>query len=89
MNDAYRLEYGDKASEQLDHLDRKIARQIVRKLEWLTARVAEHQHETMTGNWSGFFRLRVSDYRVIYSLNHPTKTIEIEAVGHRSDVYRR
>jgi mRNA interferase RelE/StbE len=33
-------------------------------------------------------RLRVGDYRVLYTLEHSVRVITISAVGHRSDVYR-
>ena len=32
-------------------------------------------------------RLRVSDYRVIYTVNPDTKTVTIVAIGHRKDIY--
>jgi mRNA interferase RelE/StbE len=35
-----------------------------------------------------FFRIRVGDYRVIYSINDPHKTIKILDIGHRREVYR-
>lgn len=35
------------------------------------------------------FRLRVGDYRVIYSVDDSSQTVTILAVGHRRDVYRR
>jgi mRNA interferase RelE/StbE len=35
------------------------------------------------------FRLRVGDYRVIYSVDDTSQTVTILAVGHRRDIYRR
>jgi len=35
------------------------------------------------------YRLRVSDYRIIYSIQKNILTIEIVSVGHRRDVYRK
>ena len=32
--------------------------------------------------------LRVGDYRVLYLLEHDTKTISITAIGHRRDIYK-
>lgn len=37
---------------------------------------------------SGFFRLRVGDYRVIYTVNDNILTIRIVAVGNRGDIYK-
>jgi mRNA interferase RelE/StbE len=34
------------------------------------------------------YRLRVGDYRVLYTVSDSARTVEIVAVGHRKDVYR-
>ena len=34
------------------------------------------------------FRLRVGDYRLLYIIDYPGKTIVATAIGHRRDVYR-
>ncbi len=34
------------------------------------------------------FRLRVGDYRVLYTSDDHTQIITIYAIGHRSEVYR-
>lgn len=38
-------------------------------------------------NFEGY-RIRVGDYRILYSLNSETKTIEIFSIGHRKEVYK-
>ena len=35
------------------------------------------------------YRLRVSDYRIIYSIEKNILTVKIISVGHRRDVYRK
>jgi len=34
------------------------------------------------------WRLRVGDYRVLYTLHHEQKTVTVVAAGHRREVYR-
>lgn len=34
------------------------------------------------------YRIRVGDYRILYSVNEEDTLIEIIAIGHRKDVYR-
>lgn len=34
------------------------------------------------------YRLRVGDYRVLYDINDPDKTVILRRVAHRRDVYR-
>jgi len=35
------------------------------------------------------YRLRVGAYRVLYTVNEKEKLLEIYAIGHRKDVYRK
>lgn len=42
--------------------------------------------KALSGEWDGYFRLRVGDFRVIFQIN--PDTIAIVRVRHRSDVYR-
>jgi mRNA interferase RelE/StbE len=35
------------------------------------------------------YRVRVGDYRVIYSVDDAARIVAVEKVGHRGDVYRR
>ena len=38
--------------------------------------------------YDGFFRLRVGDYRVIYSVNNDILLVQVVEVGNRGDVYK-
>ncbi len=35
-----------------------------------------------------YYRLRIGDYRVIYSIDDRAKVIKILSIAHRKDVYR-
>lgn len=41
----------------------------------------------LTANWSGFYKLRVGDYRVIYEFDLELQVIIIIRVGHRREIY--
>lgn len=34
-------------------------------------------------------RIRIGDYRVVYTINHTTKEITINGIDHRSKVYKK
>jgi len=34
------------------------------------------------------YRIRVGDYRILFTLDDATRTVEVVAVGHRRNVYR-
>ena len=35
-----------------------------------------------------FYRIRVGDYRIIYSIDDKNKKVEIMKIGHRREIYR-
>lgn len=40
-----------------------------------------------SGEWEGYWRLRVGEFRVIYEIEDRTPQVTILRVGHRSEVY--
>lgn len=87
MSEPYTIQYTTHALDDLDSLDRAVAKRILRKIERLAENAAIISHYALAGEWAGRFRLRVGDYRVIYTIEHDAHSILIERVGHRSTVY--
>lgn len=85
----YTLHFTDRSVSSLKNLDRTVARRIVQKLEWLADNAAAIAHTPLTGDWQGYYRLRVGDYRVIYRLDHSLRMVVVEIIGHRSEIYDR
>jgi mRNA interferase RelE/StbE len=75
----------DSARAELRAIDRDAAMRILRALT-LFARSGEGDLKALGGQWEGCFRLRIGDYRVIFSAS--PDQIAIRRVRHRSDVYR-
>jgi len=75
----------ESARAELRAIDRETA---IRILHGLTryANTGEGDLKALSGAWEGCFRLRVGDYRVIFSLL--PDEIAIRRIRHRSDVYR-
>lgn len=42
----------------------------------------------LTGEWVGFYRYRIGNYRMIYQVDHEIITVFIVAFGPRGDVYK-
>lgn len=85
----YFVEVTDDADDDLLRLDRQVAQQVIDRLEWLGENAEMVRHQALTGRWRGVYRLRVGDYRVLYTLDHERQLVVVEVIGHRSDVYRR
>jgi mRNA interferase RelE/StbE len=85
----YQVRVLDSAATDLAAIDRDVARRILARLRWLAAHVTELPLEPLAGEFSGFYKLRVGAYRVIYQPLHDEPIIVVHTVGHRRDVYRR
>jgi mRNA interferase RelE/StbE len=83
----YQLTLSQRALETLRGLDKSVAKRIIRKLAWLTENAETVGHEMLTGQWHGYFRWRVGDYRILYILDHEERLIDVALIGHRSDIY--
>ncbi len=71
----------------LDNLTQAVRVRILKKISWLGINFEQITPLSLTGQWLGFYKLRVGDYRVIYEFEPENKTIIIIRIGHRSDVY--
>tara|TARA_Y100000296_G_scaffold54202_1_gene62154 strand:- start:255 stop:518 length:264 start_codon:yes stop_codon:yes gene_type:complete len=40
-------------------------------------------------NLKGYMKLRVGDYRIVYSISKKTVTVHVIKIGHRKDVYEK
>ena len=84
----YAVEIQASADDDFDRLDAAIARRVRNELVELSGRAEAAPHEALTGPLRGLFRLRVGDYRVLYTLDHGNRRITVRSVQHRNEVYR-
>jgi mRNA interferase RelE/StbE len=82
------VEFRPEAIADLERLDRVIAQRILDKIKWLIENFDTISPQALTGDMKGLFKLRVGDYRVIYSINQSEKLITIHLIGHRRQIYR-
>ncbi len=73
----WKVELEDEAKKELKHIDKQHAKRILQFL-----------HEKIAGNWSGLWRYRINDYRVICDIQDTIITIIVIRIGHRKDVYK-
>jgi mRNA interferase RelE/StbE len=86
MNNPYAIGFKPNALNQLRRLDKGVIDRILDQLLWLTRNVQQGQHDALTGDWKGCFRICVGNYRIIYTLVEDERLIIVEGVGHRRDV---
>jgi mRNA interferase RelE/StbE len=81
-----RVEYKASVAGDLDRLDPPVALRVLRKIEKALASGGSGG-ERLSGEFAGFFKLRVGDYRVVYA--RTTEGYLVLRIGHRSEVYRK
>ena len=64
----------------------QVRARIESRIDDMGLRLATFPHHRLTG--SNRYRLRVGDYRIIYTFDAAASIIHLLAVGHRREIYR-
>ncbi|MFW6162125.1 MAG: type II toxin-antitoxin system RelE family toxin [Planctomycetota bacterium] len=80
------------AEADLEALDPRIRRRVLRRFVWLrenAEHVVHHRLANMPDDLAGLCRYRVGQYRILYWVYPDRRLLKIYHVGHRRDVYKR
>lgn len=83
----YRLDYTPAAQRSIERLERDTQRRILARIGLLSADPRPPGAIKLAGHDE--YRIRVGDYRIIYTIHDDRLIVLIVDVGHRRDVYRR
>ena len=75
------------ARKDLERLDPQVADRVLDRITQLTVNPRPAAASKLKGNL-GLWRLRVGDYRVVYSIDDARQLIDVSHVRHRREVYR-
>ncbi|MDF5728122.1 MAG: type II toxin-antitoxin system RelE/ParE family toxin [Rhizonema sp. PD38] len=68
--------------------DKALSKKIARCLEQLEQNPRFHPNiKLLKGNYSGYYRYRVGDYRIVYLIDDEAMQVLVNAISHRSQVY--
>lgn len=84
---SFRLEWRASAAKELRKIDRKAVPRILAAAEQLAYEPHPVGSKKLQGTES-IYRIRVSDYRIVYEVNAAEVLIIIVRVRHRKEVYR-
>jgi mRNA interferase RelE/StbE len=84
----YLVQYDPRAAKELTKLDRQVARRIATAIEGLGADPRPPGSRILAG-YPDLWRLRVGDYRVIYTIRDVELIVLALRVAHRSTIYRK
>lgn len=82
----YRITFARSARHELEVLDPSVIRRILPKIESLATHPRPRGSLKLTGE-KNLWRIRIGDYRVIYSIFDHEQQIDITAVRHRKEAY--
>ncbi len=74
------------AEKELDALEKSVHKRIATRLLALEEEPRPAGVKKLQGQES--YRLRMGDYRILYTIDDKSKKVFIVAVGHRREVYR-
>lgn len=84
----YKLDFSADGRSSLASLDKEIAQRVLDKLKWLIQNIEFISPLPLHGKYSGLFKLKVGDWRVIYEIDYGKRVINVHKVGHRREIYK-
>jgi len=76
------------AQADIRRLDPALQTRILNKLEWMGQNAQLLRHQALQGQeWTGCFKYRVGDYRILYRMDWSAEKLVVLKVGHRRGVY--
>ncbi|MEG4371613.1 type II toxin-antitoxin system RelE/ParE family toxin [Microcoleus sp. B4-C5] len=84
---SYSVELTAEALVNQERLTLAVQERIGNKINWLAENFEQITPMPLSANLAVFFKLRVGDYRVIYSFDDDLNVITIHQIGHRREIY--
>jgi mRNA interferase RelE/StbE len=81
------VRFSRSARKELEKLPTQLVERIFSRIESLAQEPRPSGCKKLRGG-QNLWRIRVGDYRVIYSVEDAARMVDIVAVGHQGDVYR-
>jgi len=83
----YSVVFARSARREIEWLEAGVARRIITRVEALASNPRPPGCVKLQGA-DNLWRIRVGEYRVIYSIDDSARLVDVSAVRHRSDAYR-
>jgi mRNA-degrading endonuclease RelE of RelBE toxin-antitoxin system len=85
----YRIDWSGTARRSLQRIPEKVATAVVEFVYTTLAANPQRIGKPLTLGMAGLHSSRRGDYRVICAIDDDERAVEIVAIEHRADVYRR
>ena len=84
----YSVVYSKTALKEIKSLPQLYARRIYEKTEMLAENPRPAGCKKLVGSKEEMWRIRLGDYRVLYTIDDQIKIVDIRKIGHRRDIYQ-
>lgn len=85
---AYSIVYLSSARKDLKSLSKDAISNVLDSIKAVIPNNLGKDKELSGSKYKGYFSFRVGEYRVIYTLDHNLKTINIIVIAHRKESYK-
>ena len=83
----YKITIKKTAVKELDALPKKTVVVITKAILQLAITPRPLGCKKLKGSYLEIWRIRIGNYRIIYSIDDEIKIIDVQKVGHRKDIY--
>jgi len=81
-----KIYWTEDAIKDLERLDKPVEQRVLRKISWLSNNFERITPEPLSGEFKGTFKLRIGDWRVVYTVEG--QTLVIQFIAHRREIYK-
>lgn len=85
----WELKYSDASLKDFERIDRSVRREIIDRLEWFAEHFDEITLSPLHAEWKGFFKFRVTGWRIVYDFESSRRIIKVRQIDRRDKVYKR
>ena len=86
---SYRVGLSKSASTFIRHLDKEMMTRVLDKIAWLGNNFETVTPVRLKGKYSGLYKFRIGNYRLVYSIDHQNQELFVLFFDHRKNVYRK
>jgi mRNA interferase RelE/StbE len=83
----YAITFARSARRELERLDASVVRRVISKIESLAQNPRASGSRKLQGE-QNLWRIRIGDYRVVYSVDDRQRIVDIVRIRHRREAYR-
>jgi mRNA interferase RelE/StbE len=84
----YKIVLKKSAQKELSKLPVSIVNKVATVIDDLASNPRPYGAKKLEVQKIELWRVRVGDYRIVYSIEDVVKVIEIQKIGHRKDIYK-